>query len=152
MSKKILDPLDFTYFNICVNRIKGKQTNKMRFEANRTLDFLELIHTDIWGLFPMVWNCQQYFMTFIDDFFRYGYIRLPYKKSLSLDILKNFKAEVENQLSKRIKSVRSNCGSKYYGKHDGSGEQRLGQFAKFIKEYSIIRQYCISVHNDVAER
>ena len=107
----------------------------MRFEANRTLDFLELIHTDIWGPFPIVWNRQQYFMTFIDEFFRYGYICLPYKKSLSLDILKNFKAEVENQLSKRIKS-----------KHDDSGEQRLGQFAKFLKEYSIIQQYSISVH------
>ena len=36
VSCEILDPLDFTDFNICVNCIKGKQTNKRRFEANRT--------------------------------------------------------------------------------------------------------------------
>ena len=34
-----------------------------------------------------------------------------YEKSQSLDVFKTFKVEVENQLSKRIKSVRSNCGS-----------------------------------------
>ena len=42
----------------------------MRFEANRTLDILELIHMDICGPFPIVvWNGQQYFIVFIDDFF-----------------------------------------------------------------------------------
>ena len=79
---EILDHLDFTNFDICVNCIKGKQINKRRFEANRTMDILELIHTDICGPFPTVaWNGQQYFMTFIDDFLRYGYIYLILEKS-----------------------------------------------------------------------
>ena len=59
MSDEILNPLDFIDFDICINCIKGKQTNKMRFEANRTSDVLELIHTDICGPFPIAaWNGQ----------------------------------------------------------------------------------------------
>ena len=72
VSDEILDPLDFTYFDIYVNCIKWKQTNKRRFEANRSLNVLELIYTNICGLFlAAAWNGQQYFMMFIDDFSRY---------------------------------------------------------------------------------
>ena len=53
-------------------------------------------------------------------------------------MFKNFKAEVENQLSKRIKSVKSDCDGKYYGKYDSSGEQCPGPFVKFLDEIGII--------------
>ena len=57
MSDEIFNPLDFSNFDICAKCINGKQTNKRRFEANMTLDVLELIHTDICRFFPMVaWN------------------------------------------------------------------------------------------------
>ena len=73
--------------------------------ANRCSDVLELSHTDISDPFPIAsWNGQQYFITFIDNYSRYGYLYLIHEKSQSLDMFKNFKAEVENQLSKKIKS------------------------------------------------
>lgn len=53
------------------------------------------------------YNSQQYSITFIDEFSWYGYIYLIHEKTQSLDVLKNYKVEVENQLSKRIKSIRS---------------------------------------------
>ena len=84
------------------------------------------------------WNGQQYFITFIDDYSRYGYLYLIHEKSQSLDVFKNFKTEVENQLSKKIKVVKSDCGGEYYGRYDRSGEQRLGSFAKYLIEYGII--------------
>ena len=37
------------------------------------------------------------------------------ERSEALDKFKIFKAEVENQLDKRIKIVRSDCGGEYYG-------------------------------------
>ena len=78
----ILDPLNFLDFEMCVNCIKGKQTNVRRFGANRSLDVLELIHTDICGPFPKAsWNGQQYFITFIGNFSRYGYRYLIHEKS-----------------------------------------------------------------------
>ena len=82
MSNEILNPLDFIDCNLNVNFIKGKQTNKKRFKANRTSDVLELIHIDIYGQFPTAaWNGQQYFITFIDDFSRYSYIYLISEKA-----------------------------------------------------------------------
>ena len=108
-------------------------------DANRCGDVLELIHTDICGPFPTPsWNGQQYFITFIDDYSWYDILYLIHEKSQSLDVFKNFKAKVENQLSKKIKTVRSDRGSEYYDRYDGSGEQHLGAFAKFFMECGII--------------
>ena len=78
-----------------------------------------------------------------------------HEKSHTLDVFKNFKAEVENQLSKKIKVVRSDREGEYYGKYDGSGEQRLGPFAKYLMECGIVPQYTMSgtsSQNGVAER
>ncbi|RVW36414.1 Retrovirus-related Pol polyprotein from transposon TNT 1-94 [Vitis vinifera] len=156
VSDGILDPLDFSDFQVCIECIKGKQTNMKKKNANRCSDVLELIHTDICGPFPTPsWNGQQYFITFIDDYSRYGYLYLIHEKSQSLDVFKNFKAEVENQLSKKIKAVRSDRGGEYYGRYDGSGEQRPGPFAKYLMECGIVPQYTMPgtpSQNGVAER
>ena len=76
-------------------------------------------------------------------------------KSQSLDVFKNFKAEVENQLSKKIKVVRSDRGDEYYDRYDGSGEQRSGPFTKYLMECGIVPQYTMSgapSQNGVVER
>ena len=78
------------------------------------MNLLELIHIDICGLLPTtLWNDQQYFIIFIDDYSRYGYIYLIHEKYQSLNVFKNFKAEVENQLNKKIKAVKSDHGGEY---------------------------------------
>jgi transposase InsO family protein len=64
-------------------------------------------------------------------------------------------SEVELQLNKRIKGVRSDRGSEYYGRSDGSGEQHPGPFAKFLEDDGIVPQYTMSGSpemNGVAER
>ncbi|RVW42809.1 Retrovirus-related Pol polyprotein from transposon TNT 1-94 [Vitis vinifera] len=156
VSDGILDSLDFSDFDICVECIKGKQTKTKKLGANRATDVLELIHTDICGPYPTAsWNGQQYFITFIDDYSRYGYLFLIHEKSQSLDVFKTFKAEVELQLNKRIKSVRSDRGGEYYGRYDGSGEQHPGPFAKYLEECGIVPQYTMPGSpsmNGVAER
>jgi hypothetical protein len=50
------------------------------------------------------------FITFTDDYSRYGYIYSIKERSKALDKFKIFKAEVENQHDKRIKIVRSDRG------------------------------------------
>ena len=47
----------------------------------------------------------EYFITFIDDYSRYGYVYLMKWKSETFEKFKEFKAEVENQLSKYIKAI-----------------------------------------------
>jgi len=69
VSNRILDSIDFTSFDVCVECIKGKQTKSKKLGAYRATDILELIHTDICGSFyTPSWNSQQYFISFIDDF------------------------------------------------------------------------------------
>ena len=91
----VLEALDFTDFGICVDCIKGKQTNKSKESARRTSHVLEIIHTDISGPYDACFNGQRYFITFIDDYTRYMYLYLLYDKSEALDAFKVYKAEVE---------------------------------------------------------
>ncbi|RDX74296.1 hypothetical protein CR513_45977, partial [Mucuna pruriens] len=139
VSDEILEPLDLSNLEVCVECIKGKRTNIRKLGAERAKDVLELIHTDICGPFPTAsWNGQQYFITFIDDYSRYGYLYLIHEKSQSLDVFKSFKVEVELQLEKKIKVIKSDRGGEYYGRYDGSGEQRPGPFALFLREWNVV--------------
>ena len=47
-----------------------------------------------------------------------------------------FITEVERQLDKKIKIVRSNRGGEYYGRYDESG-QNPGPFSKFLEKCGI---------------
>ena len=156
VSHGILESLDYSDLNVCIECIKGKQTNKRKLSANRSTGVLQLIHTDICGPFPTAsWNGQQYFITFIDDYSRYGYLYLIHEKSQFLDVFKVFKAEVENQLGKKIKAFKSDCSGEYCGRYNGSSEQYPGPFAKFLEECEIVSQYPMLGQprmNGVAER
>jgi transposase InsO family protein len=80
------------------------------------------------------------FITFTDDYSRYGYIYPIKERSEALDKLKIFKAEVKNQRNKKIKIVRSDRGGEYYGRHTPYG-QNPRPFAKFLQENDIVAQY-----------
>jgi hypothetical protein len=87
---------------------------------------------DICGPFP-VKSVDGFdsFITFTDDFSRYGYIYLIKERSKALDKFKVFKAKVENQHNIKIKIVRSDCGGEYYGRHTPY-DQVPGLFARFL--------------------
>ena len=55
----------------------------------------------------------EYFITFMDDYSRYGYIYLMQRKSEDFEKFEEFKAETEKRLGKCIESLRSNHGGKY---------------------------------------
>jgi hypothetical protein len=64
---------------------------------------LEIIHIDTCGPFPVrTVDGFDSFITFIDDYSRYGYIYLIKERSEALDKCKQFKAEVENQHDLKI--------------------------------------------------
>jgi hypothetical protein len=71
------------------------------------------------------------FITFTDDYSRYGYIYPIKERSEAFDKFKILKAEVENQYNLKIKIVRSTHDGEYYGRHTPY-DQVLGPFAKFI--------------------
>jgi hypothetical protein len=72
---------------------------------------LEIIHIDICGPFPIrTVNGFDSFITFTDDYSRYGYIYPIRERSQALDKFKQFKGKVENQHDLKIKIDRSNHG------------------------------------------
>ena len=54
-----------------------------------------------------------YFITLIDDVSRYGYVYLLSNRYEALSVFKRFVAEVETQLERRVKILRSNRGREY---------------------------------------
>jgi len=75
---------------------------------------LELIHSDICE--PMNVKAPHgaiYFITLIDDYSRYGYGYLLSHHYEALDVFKRFVAEVETQLERRVKILRTDQGREY---------------------------------------
>ena len=131
IKENILPPLDSGAPKICIDCAKGKMTKTRKLGSTRSSELLEIIHTDISGPFDTTICGNKYFITFIDDFSRYGYLYLINDKSAAIDKFKIFKTEVELQLGKTIKIARSDRGDEYYGKYDQT-DQHKGPFAKFL--------------------
>ena len=94
----------------------------------RVKEVLDLVHTDLCG--PMSTSARggyEYFIIFIDDYSRYGYIYLMRHKSEAFDKFKEYKAEVENHQGKSIKSLRSDRG----------GEYLFSEFRQYLEDHGI---------------
>ena len=102
----LLSSFDFESYDACESCLLGKMT-KASFTGHsvRASDLLGIIHSDVCG--PMSTQARggySYFITFTDDFSRYGYVYLMKHQSESFEMFKRFQNEVENQLDKKIKS------------------------------------------------
>ena len=110
-----LDSFDYESYGTCESCLLGKMT-KAPFtgKGERAGDLLGLIHTDVCGpLNTLARGGFQYFITFTNDFSRYGFVYLMKHKSESFEKFKEFKNEVQNQLGKSIKILRSDRGGEY---------------------------------------
>ncbi|GJT16138.1 retrotransposon protein, putative, ty1-copia subclass [Tanacetum coccineum] len=98
-NKRVKHNLDSTYLWHCrLAHINKKRIKQLQQE----------IHTDVCG--PLRHVSRQgasYFITFTDDYSRYGYVYLLKHKHEVFETFKVFKNEVENQLGKTIKAIRS---------------------------------------------
>ena len=112
---RLLESLDYESFDTCEPCLMGKMT-KTPFSRTmeRATNLLEIIHTDVCG--PMSVEARggyRYFLTFIDDLSRYGYIYLMKHKSGTFEKFKEFQSEVENHCNKKIKFLQSDRGGEY---------------------------------------
>ncbi|GJS85292.1 retrotransposon protein, putative, ty1-copia subclass [Tanacetum coccineum] len=127
--------------------ILSKMTRKpFPHHTERANDLLGLRHTDVCG--PLRHVSRQgasYFITFTDDYSHYGYVYLLKHKHEVFKTFKVFKNEVENQLGKNIKALRSDRGGEYISQ----------EFKDDLKACGIVQQLTLpytSQHNDVSER
>ena len=140
----LLTLFDFESYETCEACLLGKMT-KTPFTGfpERASNLLELIHTDVCG--PMSTTARggfQYFITFTDDFSRYGYVYLMKHKSETFEKFREFLNEVENLRGKKIKALRSDCG----------GEYLCHEFSSHIKSCGIVTPPGTPQRNGVYER
>jgi len=88
----LLTSFDFKSYETCESCLLGKMT-KAPFTGfpERASDLLELVRTGVCG--PMSTTTRsgfQYFITFTDDFSRYGYVYLMKHKSETFEKFKEF--------------------------------------------------------------
>ncbi|GJT86919.1 retrotransposon protein, putative, ty1-copia subclass [Tanacetum coccineum] len=143
----LLDSTDIKSFEKCVACMSGKMARKpYSHQVERAKDLLGLIHTDVCGPFKiMSRQGAYYFVTFTDDFSRYGYVYLLKHKHEVFETFKVFQKEVENQLGKTIKSLRSDRGGEYMSQ----------EFLDHLKDHGIIAHRTppyTPQHNGVSER
>ena len=60
-------------------------------------------------------SSHKYFITFIDDYSRYGFVELIREKS---DSLEAFKAKIKLQQGKKIKVIHSDRGGEFYRRYE----------------------------------
>ena len=130
----------------CEYFLQGKAIRKPFGKAIRAELPLQLIHSDICG--PMNVRARHgasYFIIFIHDCTRYGHVYLISLKSQALDCFIQYINEMENQLDRKIKALRTDRGREYLSK----------QFAKLCNDKDILRQLTTPrtpQQNGVAER
>ncbi|KAJ9545177.1 hypothetical protein OSB04_024884 [Centaurea solstitialis] len=116
----------------------GKMT-KEPFNKNneRASDLLEIVHTDVCGPFSHeARGGYRYFITFTDDFSRYGYVYLMRHKSESFEKFKEYQNEVQNQLDRKIKFLRSDRGGEYLSQEFGNHLMECGIVSQLTPPYT----------------
>ncbi|GJT80289.1 retrotransposon protein, putative, ty1-copia subclass [Tanacetum coccineum] len=144
---RILQPTHDELLEKCKSYISRKIAHKpFPHQVERAKDLLGLIHTDVCGRFSTVSReGASYFITFTNDFSRYGYVYLMKHKHEVFETFKVFQNEVENQLKKKIKDVQSDRG----------GEYLSHEFINDMKSCAIVSQLTppyTPQHNGVSER
>ncbi|GJV40477.1 retrotransposon protein, putative, ty1-copia subclass [Tanacetum coccineum] len=156
ISKKVIEKLqqevllkstDDESFDQCVSCLSGKMTRKsFPHRPERANNLLGIIHTDVCS--PLRHVSRQdasYFITFTDDYSRYGYVYLLKNKHEVFETFKVFKNKVENQLGKKIMALRLDQGGEYISQ----------EFKDYLKACGIVQRLTLPYtphHNGVSER
>ena len=103
--EEFFDPYDYESLDTYESCLMGKMT-KTSFSGHgeRTSELLGLVHTDVCG--PVITEARggySYFITFIDDLSRFGYVYLMKYKFEVFDKFKAYQSMIEKQTKKNIK-------------------------------------------------
>ncbi|GJV64007.1 retrotransposon protein, putative, ty1-copia subclass [Tanacetum coccineum] len=135
-NERVKHNLDSTYMWHCrLAHLSKKRIEKLQhnglLKSTDEESFDKLIHTDVCGPFRHVSRQgASYFITFTDDYSRYGYVYSLKHKHEVFETFKVFKNEVENQLGKTIKALRSDRGGEYIRQ----------EFKDYLKACGIVQQ------------
>ena len=116
----------------CHACVEAKQPRKShKAAAARELAPLNLIYSDVCEMNGELTKCgKKYFLSFIDDCTKFCYVYSLKMKDEVLYYFKIYKAEVENQLERKIKHLRSDHGGEYFS----------NEFSEFCVVHGIIHE------------
>ncbi|GJX73502.1 retrovirus-related pol polyprotein from transposon TNT 1-94 [Tanacetum coccineum] len=115
----------------CETCVEAKLTISSFKSVKRKTEPLDMIHTYICDLKSLpTKGGNKYFITFIDDCTKYCYVYLLKSKDEAIDKFVLYKTEVENQLGRKIKVVRSDKGGEY-----------VSTFAKLCAKHRIRHEF-----------
>jgi hypothetical protein len=101
----LLPNIKSEYFNTCESCIKGKMISKSFLKHRKSLDLLEVIHFDICDPLRTKTHREiEYFITFTDDYSKYGHIYLIKHKYEAIKKFKEYKLEVKNNYEGILKA------------------------------------------------
>ena len=145
--KELLAGIKGTPLKTCVHCFHGKQ-NRISFRRNiasRKSHVLDLVHSDVCGpLKVRTLGGALYFVTFIDDHSRKVWAYTLKTKDQVLDVFKHFQANVEREIGRQLKCVRSDNGGEY-----------IGPFDKYCTNHGIRHEKTVKKthqHNGIVER
>ncbi|KAJ9566324.1 hypothetical protein OSB04_002290 [Centaurea solstitialis] len=111
----LLGAFDFKPFSNCESCLSGKMTKQPFNKDNeRANDLIEIIHTDV----------------------KYGYVYLMRHKSEAFEKFKEFQSEVQNQLDRKIKFLRSDRGREYLSQEFDSHVRECGIVSQLTPPYT----------------
>ena len=114
ISLGLINNIDYSCLSKCQICDTSKLTKKMCGLVSRETKLLELIHSNLGDLKQtMIRGGNKFYVTFIDDYSRFIGVYLLRNKDETFDMFLIYKAEVENQLDRKIKRIRYNRKDKY---------------------------------------
>ncbi|KAL3686396.1 hypothetical protein R1sor_008970 [Riccia sorocarpa] len=133
---------------LCASCQYGKQSREAypSQSSSRAAAILDVVHSDIGG--PLSFTSMgggRYFITFTDDFSRRTWLYILKSKGEAFSMFARFKALVEKQTGRFIKTLRTDRGGEYMSK----------AFQAFCHKEGIARQLTVAyspAQNGVAER
>ena len=129
----------------CEACVEAKMHRTSFHSVERSSEPLELVHTDVCDMnIVQTRGGKKYFVTFIDDSTRFCYVYLLRSKAEAIESFVHYKNEVENQLGKKIKRIRSDRGGEY-----------VSPFGEYCSVHGIIHETTAPYspqQNGIAER
>ena len=115
----LINNIDYSGLSKCQICATSKQTKKTCATITTKTKFLEIIHYDLGDLKQtMTRGGKKFYVTFIGDYSRFTRVYLLRNKDQAFDMFLSYKAEVENQLDRKIKMIRSDRGGEYIPLND----------------------------------
>ena len=133
---------------VCDNCLISKQpkTSCSSYTISKANDVLHIIYSNVCGPFDVPsLGGNKYFVSFVDEFSRKLWLYLIKVKSEVFNTFKGFKALVEKQSEKCIKTLRT----------DGGGEFTSSELEDFCKKHGIAHKVIAPYtpqHNGIVER